>query len=74
MDERQEQQRRNWQGGRKFVSKFFFSSRRRHTRYWRDWSSDVCSSDLPAARTAVIGLACVASYKRTRKELKNLGT
>src|SRR3712207_4028680 len=28
---------------------FFFSSRRRHTRYWRDWSSDVCSSDLYAA-------------------------
>src|SRR5947209_8297927 len=27
---------------------FFFSSRRRHTRYWRDWSSDVCSSDLEA--------------------------
>src|SRR3712207_7136039 len=26
--------------------RFFFSSRRRHTRYWRDWSSDVCSSDL----------------------------
>src|SRR3712207_8387993 len=25
---------------------FFFSSKRRHTRYWRDWSSDVCSSDL----------------------------
>src|SRR3712207_7961014 len=24
----------------------FFSSRRRHTKYWRDWSSDVCSSDL----------------------------
>src|SRR5258707_12175610 len=24
----------------------FFASRRRHTRYWRDWSSDVCSSDL----------------------------
>src|SRR3712207_9404692 len=24
----------------------FFSSRRRHTIYWRDWSSDVCSSDL----------------------------
>src|SRR3712207_9353903 len=23
-----------------------FSSRRRHTRYWHDWSSDVCSSDL----------------------------
>src|SRR5947209_17662139 len=29
-----------------FVLFFFFSSRRRHTRYWRDWSSDVCSSDL----------------------------
>src|SRR5438105_11900654 len=26
---------------------FFFSSRRRHTRSTRDWSSDVCSSDLP---------------------------
>src|SRR5690606_39282895 len=25
---------------------FFFSSRRRHTRFTRDWSSDVCSSDL----------------------------
>src|SRR5687768_17904748 len=28
---------------------FFFSSRRRHTRCSRDWSSDVCSSDLRAA-------------------------
>src|SRR5207249_5413978 len=27
---------------------FFFSSRRRHTRSKRDWSSDVCSSDLGA--------------------------
>src|SRR6266568_6511441 len=26
---------------------FFFSSRRRHTRWNCDWSSDVCSSDLP---------------------------
>src|SRR5215813_15226595 len=39
---------------------FFFSSRRRHTRCGRDWSSDVCSSDLgphstrrPACRTEV---------------------
>ena len=31
---------------------FFFSSRRRHTRYWRDWSSDVCSSDLPVSAIA----------------------
>src|SRR5690606_41189300 len=28
------------------LSLFFFSSRRRHTRFSRDWSSDVCSSDL----------------------------
>src|SRR6185295_17557413 len=32
---------------------FFFSSRRRHTRYWRDWSSDVCSSDLRVAARAM---------------------
>src|SRR6266576_7154131 len=30
---------------------FFFSSRRRHTRSLRDWSSDVCSSDLGAWKT-----------------------
>src|SRR5690606_39978363 len=30
-----------------FVFFFFFSSRRRHTSFSRDWSSDVCSSDLP---------------------------
>src|SRR5437870_7825069 len=29
---------------------FFFSSRRRHTRWPRDWSSDVCSSDLARCR------------------------
>src|SRR5690606_41075824 len=29
-----------------FGNFFFFSSRRRHTRFSRDWSSDVCSSDL----------------------------
>src|SRR5207253_4820245 len=28
------------------ANSFFFSSRRRHTRWPRDWSSDVCSSDL----------------------------
>src|SRR5206468_8840358 len=31
---------------------FFFSSRRRHTRSDRDWSSDVCSSDLRLAVSA----------------------
>src|SRR5690606_39337454 len=32
---------------------FFFSSRRRHTRFSRDWSSDVCSSDLTSVATDV---------------------
>src|SRR5690606_39827865 len=32
---------------------FFFSSRRRHTRFSRDWSSDVCSSDLFLQAAAV---------------------
>src|SRR5690606_41083501 len=32
---------------------FFSSSRRRHTRFSRDWSSDVCSSDLTAAALAM---------------------
>src|SRR3712207_7218331 len=33
---------------------FFYSSRRRHTRYWRDWSSDVCSSDLGGHLAALV--------------------
>src|SRR5204862_3504956 len=33
---------------------FFFSSRRRHTRSLRDWSSDVCSSDLDALSVTVV--------------------
>src|SRR5215469_13813849 len=32
---------------------FFFSSRRRHTRSLRDWSSDVCSSDLDVDQQAL---------------------
>src|SRR2546429_4979707 len=38
---------------------FFFSSRRRHTRCSRDWSSDVCSSDLatPIERYRNIGIS-----------------
>src|SRR2546429_5431412 len=35
---------------------FFFSSRRRHTRCSRDWSSDVCSSDLTYAADALFDL------------------
>src|SRR3712207_7715123 len=50
---------------------FFFSSRRRHTRYWRDWSSDVCSSDLAPAlehREQVL-----AAQVRPAAELEHLG-
>src|SRR5699024_11816690 len=47
---------------------FFFSSRRRHTRSKRDWSSDVCSSDLSGAGlTAQIGTTLLAwRYTPTR--------
>src|SRR5436309_9660063 len=44
---------------------FFFSSRRRHTRFSRDWSSDVCSSDLgarlpgDAAASTGLGMATI---------------
>src|SRR6266496_1460549 len=44
------------------IISFFFSSRRRHTRSLRDWSSDVCSSDLVAAideETAQAALALI---------------
>src|SRR3712207_9102340 len=45
---------------------FFFSSRRRHTRYWRDWSSDVCSSDLNLQFVMQIG---AAHLKMTMEEV-----
>src|SRR5256886_12119771 len=37
------------------MSCFFFSSRRRHTRFDCDWSSDVCSSDLLCPPTSPVG-------------------
>src|SRR5687768_17641678 len=43
---------------------FFFSSRRRHTRCSRDWSSDVCSSDL-AEMTETLLEMIVAKQART---------
>src|SRR5690606_39833212 len=61
---------------------FFFSSRRRHTRFSRDWSSDVCSSDLGSA-----GPSCKARcaqpqawlrssqhWPRANRQLRNLDT
>src|SRR3989442_3762525 len=41
---------------------FFFSSRRRHTRCGRDWSSDVCSSDLSGAGVKALAAAS-SSFK-----------
>src|SRR5205807_7709239 len=43
-----------------FLFYFFFASRRRHTRLQGDWSSDVCSSDLPA-------LADLSRLRRARR-------
>src|SRR6266508_6157656 len=42
---------------------FFFSSRRRHTRWPRDWSSDVCSSDLDC----IVRLAGLAFHGAARQ-------
>src|SRR5690349_24277937 len=39
---------------------FFFSSRRRHTRSLRDWSSDVCSSDLEVGTPGDLARTIVA--------------
>src|SRR2546430_5719700 len=42
---------------------FFFSSRRRHTRFDCDWSSDVCSSDLKNSKLMQRQLALGAAFK-----------
>src|SRR5207248_4488336 len=41
---------------------FFFSSRRRHTRSYGDWSSDVCSSDLQTAQICVVSFGIVRRF------------
>src|SRR5690606_39451568 len=45
---------------------FFFSSRRRHTRFSRDWSSDVCSSDLSRVMLLIAagGISIVSNWIR----------
>src|SRR6266508_479577 len=45
-------------------SLFFFSSRRRHTRWPHDWSSDVCSSDLGADLRLLSELASKSLVRR----------
>src|SRR5437879_7442393 len=46
----------------KVAGSFFFSSRRRHTRYIGDWSSDVCSSDLATMYGELLPTNIVAFY------------
>src|SRR6266498_2177900 len=68
-------------GGNTFF--FFFSSRRRHTRCGRDWSSDVCSSDLrlltsggrSSATTCRASLFCTSSRQdnNLRSEERRVG-
>src|SRR2546429_4964083 len=43
---------------------FFFSSRRRHTRCSRDWSSDVCSSDLLPCHRRSVGCRYSATARK----------
>src|SRR6201989_3675600 len=57
---------------------FFLSSRRRHTRSLRDWSSDVCSSDLPLMNHGSIfnlsvGNHCTLSPLKNRSEERRVG-
>src|SRR6266853_3662101 len=56
---------------------FFFSSRRRHTRFDCDWSSDVCSSDLHepgGVRVAGMGRDGKAEFRRAdRGQLMRIG-
>src|SRR5699024_335711 len=46
------------------ISFFFLSSRRRHTTSKRDWSSDVCSSDLEAAHVVLVPLPLLPSARQ----------
>src|SRR5207245_6529916 len=46
---------------------FFFSSRRRHTRCYRDWSSDVCSSDLARHGSLYEGAFCLSQINQVKR-------
>src|SRR6266481_179109 len=56
---------------------FFFSSRRRHTRWNCDWSSDVCSSDLPLGLRMVEELLAargiIVSHETVRQWARKFG-
>src|SRR3712207_8478892 len=51
----------------------FFSSRRRHTRYWRDWSSGVCSSDLENVAVPLELAGQEDAFARAQAELEAVG-
>src|SRR5690606_40924292 len=51
---------------------FFFSSRRRHTRFSRDWSSDVCSSDLLTFTRCLLVYAEGAGKLKTSVQIKRI--
>src|SRR2546429_4481501 len=53
---------------------FFFSSRRRHTRCSRDWSSDVCSSDLLAKDNEEPMLSVSVGVASYPKDADTIGT
>src|SRR5690348_6988726 len=58
------------------IVSFFFSSRRRHTRWTGDWSSDVCSSDLPDPQPCTTDLRLCrarADPRRDRSEERRVG-
>src|SRR5204862_1293167 len=56
------------------ICRFFFSSRRRHTRSLRDWSSDVCSSDLGNRKEEVLPTSMMQQkyglYAHNREPIK----
>src|SRR5699024_11325244 len=55
----------------RIVTMFFFSSRRRHTRSKRDWSSDVCSSDLESEDSKTYWKRMNSGFDHLRKNHKD---
>src|SRR5256886_13295263 len=49
---------------------FFFSSRRRHTRFDCDWSSDVCSSDLRHETATDAAQQALSQFRRCRTQFQ----
>src|SRR5690606_41032199 len=52
---------------------FFFSSRRRHTSFSRDWSSDVCSSDLAVGEAEAIRQVALAKKQAIQEITSAIG-